>query len=62
MSLEDVILECATDPTATPFGVSKRLCLAGAADWAAYELLDRKMWVRMGADWALLSDLAESVA
>jgi hypothetical protein len=46
----------------TPYRATRALHAAGAGDWACYELADRKMWVRMGADWATLADLAESVA
>jgi hypothetical protein len=60
--LTAAIFDIATDPATTPYRATRALHAAGAGDWACYELADRKMWVRMGADWATLADLAESVA
>lgn len=61
--LSAAILDCATDPSATPFRATANLRAAGAPrDWKVRELADRRLWVRMGADWATLADLAESVA
>jgi hypothetical protein len=60
--LSAAILDAATDPALTPYRATESLRAAGAGDWSVYELADRRLWVRMGADWATLADLAESVA
>jgi hypothetical protein len=61
--LSAAILDIATDPAVTPFRATMILRGAGApADWGVRELCDRRLWVSMGADWAPLADLAESVA
>lgn len=62
-ALSATIMDIVTDPGTTPFRATAALHAAGApADWRVRELCDRRLWVAMGSEWAILSELAESVA
>jgi hypothetical protein len=58
MTLEDALIECATAPDMTAFRATSILRRADPAV-RAYELTDRRLWVKIGADWATLADWAE---
>jgi hypothetical protein len=61
MTLEDAIVDVATAPGMTPFAATAILREADPSA-RAYELLDRKIWLRIGSDWATVADWAELVS